>query len=150
GRGPDAHLFWPHGCAFAALHQVLEQTVHRLFSRRGCDVEGGESGLRGEVAQSFSCGAARAGAVALARATPDSTWLSPGSDSNQSNRDSTRTVPGRAPGSAQGETVEVSPSLPAHSEKRPNDLPARVRDFPAGKSARGIVHRGERSAPASP
>ena len=53
-RGSDAHLFWAHRRPLAAFHPVLGQTVHRLVSWRGCDAEGGQSRLRGEVEQSFS------------------------------------------------------------------------------------------------
>ena len=45
---------------------MLEQTVHRFFSRGGRDVEGRKPGLRDEVTQSLSFGPARPGTFALA------------------------------------------------------------------------------------
>ncbi len=50
----DAHLFWAHRCASAAIHPVLGQALPRLVSRRGCDVEAESRDYRGKLRKVLS------------------------------------------------------------------------------------------------
>ncbi len=124
--------------------------MHCLFPRRRCDVEGGESGLRGEVAQGLPLRSAGPGAFPLPRATARSARLSAGKDSDQSNGHPLVAIPGAAAGSAGRWLLEIPASLSFNPEKRSNDLPPGFRAFPSGESARRVADCGERSASAGP
>ena len=142
----DAHLFRPYRRAFAALYPVLGQALHRLLPRRGRDVESGEPGLRDEIAAGFSIPSRSFWHVPARSSGGSSSWAARRIRFGSIARACRCSSSHGAPRGAARRALEFSAGLPSDSEKRPDDLSARLCHFPCGESAGAIVHRRERTA----